>query len=203
VGSLEFLQTLDQPTAEVLRDLVSRGSSKFLRKKINIEGPAEQMYVAMAVILSNTPQVRSLVRHIHAFYLSSWRLAWELDDLQSRRFFAIIAPSGSGKTQMGFTLASLKDTLTVVHIALTPGSGTQPIYHCDTIAGPTERCVEAVDADIHCVGSVSASQLLEGNQHQTLRTVEWLSAHFSLHEQFMHNLNFSPPGQNMVVSSSG
>jgi hypothetical protein len=183
---LKFLQIVDQPTAEVLRSLVSRGSSKFLRKNINIERPTEQMYVAMALALGNTPQVRSLIGHIQAFYLSSWRLAWELDDLQPRRFFAIIAPSGSGKTQMGFTLASLKDSLDVVHIALSSNGGTQPIYRCNTIARPTERCIEAVDADIHCVGRVSASQLLEdANQHQTLRTVVWLSAHFSLHEPGM------------------
>jgi hypothetical protein len=183
---IEVFQTVDQPTAEVLRGLVSTGSSKVLRKNINIERPTEQMYVAMAVTLDNTPQVRSLIDHIQAFYLSSWRLAWELDDLQPRRFFAIIAPSGSGKTQMGFTLASLKDSLDVVHIALSSNGGTQPIYRCDIIAGPTERCMEAVDADIERVGSVSALQLLEdANQHQTLRTVVWLSAHFSLHEPGM------------------
>jgi hypothetical protein len=119
------------------------------------------------------------------------KLLWEFydnlqglpDDMSPQMFFAISAPSGSGKTQMGFNLRAAK-VFDVVHIVLPSATGSQAqpqhTYGTGDVEKHGGRIWEALEADSNEFVNMSAFWLLHYDLRKQSHTMEVLSDIFGL-----------------------
>ena len=101
-------------------------------------------------------------------------------EYSTKTFFAIAAPSGSGKTQVAFTLAEFPD-LDVVHVCLTASHRAQPVYKHPSIDLLSDVLRDALvkDNDENRDGDKRTTKSLLG-EGRKLRTVVVLSLAFQL-----------------------
>jgi hypothetical protein len=129
-------------------------------------------YEAVALALSETPEVKMLDN-----------FQGLPDDMSPQMFFAISAPSGSGKTQMGFNLRAAK-VFDVVHIVLpsaTAGQAqSQQTYGTGDVEKHGGRIWEALLADSNEFVNMSALWLLRYDLQKRSHTMEVLSDIFGL-----------------------
>jgi hypothetical protein len=137
-------------------------------------------YEAVALALSATPEVKMLVKLLWEFYDNLQGLP---DDMSPQMFFAITAPTGSGKTQVGFNLRAAK-VFEVVHIVLPSATGSQAQSQHTYGTGDVEkhggRIWEALEADSNEFVNMSAFWLLRYDLRKQSRTMEVLSDIFGL-----------------------
>jgi hypothetical protein len=137
-------------------------------------------YEALALALSETSEVRRLVKLLRDFY-SVWQMLH--DEMNPRMFFAITAPTGSGKTQMGFNLRAAK-VFEVVHIVLPSATAGQAQPQHTHGTGDVEkhggRIWEALEADSNEFVNMSAFWLLRYDLRKQSHTMEVLSDIFGL-----------------------
>lgn len=137
-------------------------------------------YAFEATLLKNSEVVNTLVEKIKHHYTES-KVAND-DDHRSSSFFSVGAPSGSGKTQLAFTLAE-SASLDVLHICLTDEpESSQEIYRHDSIHEASKLFRLAVRDDfvmLQNLENCTASSLLEEGGPE-LCTVALLSSSFGI-----------------------
>jgi hypothetical protein len=137
-------------------------------------------YEAVALALSETHEVKMLVKLLWEFYDNLQGLP---DDMSPQMFFAISAPSGSGKTQMGFNLRAAK-VFDVVHIVLPSATSNQAqpqhTYRTGDLEKHGGRIWEALQADSNEFVNMSALWLLRYDLQKQSHTMEVLSDIFEL-----------------------
>jgi hypothetical protein len=137
-------------------------------------------YEAVALALSETHEVKMLVKLLWEFYDNLQGLP---DDMSPQMFFSITAPTGSGKTQMGFNLRAAK-MFDVVHIVLLSATCSQAQSQHTHGTGDVEkhgkRIWDALEADSNEFVNMSAFWLLRYDLRKQSHTMEVLSDIFGL-----------------------
>lgn len=139
------------------------------------EAVAFARYLLAAKYLKDSPVIKNLVLKLKEFYGLP-------DEEAPKAFFAVGAPSGSGKTQLAFSLG-MCDSLDVVHICLVRSQfDPQNVYRHPSIAVLSEflRCAIVDDCKLVDNGSALSAFSLLDNIFRPLKTIEFLSVAFNL-----------------------
>jgi hypothetical protein len=106
---------------------------------------AYQSYIAKADQLWNTSEVAEIADRVATFYSGRSNLLY--DKALRSKYFVVGAPAGSGKTQLGFSLARYT-SFRVVHICLVPTTRMpQDVYRHPNIACLSEAVFSALHVD--------------------------------------------------------
>jgi hypothetical protein len=135
------------------------------------------LHYRMAPALATTSVVTGIIEQTRMFY-RVWR--W-YDDVEPRDFLALVAPTGSGKTQMAFSLMSTQ-ILDVVHVNLANAGKdlSQQKGYVDYTAPESISLYQAVNADLERFCSGSRLSLLREDGHRPSDIVACLRRLFDI-----------------------
>jgi hypothetical protein len=155
-----FLATGSTGARKITR---SPGPELHANKRFKAAKQDADLHYRMAPALATTSVVTGIIEQTRMFY-RVWR--W-YDDVEPRDFLALVAPTGSGKTQMAFSLMSTQ-VLDVVHVNLANAGKdlSQRMGYVDYTAPESISLYQAVNADLERFCSGSRLSLLREDGHR-------------------------------------
>jgi hypothetical protein len=157
---VNFLATGSTGARKITR---SPGPELHANKRFKAAKQDADLHYRMAPALATTSVVTGIIEQTRMFY-RVWR--W-YDDVEPRNFLALVAPTGSGKTQMAFSLMSTQ-VLDVVHVNLANAGKdlSQQKGYVDYTAPESISLCQAVNADLERFCSGSRLSLLREDGHR-------------------------------------